>query len=116
MGNEEICKHCKKPIAIRNPSGYCDHLYYPDNCEVCKSADKTGGKMTCKDCEQIQKEILMIIKEDDCMHLWDFYTQKYNKSMRVWDDLRKELSKFGIEETNSEITLSTGNLEEKKHG
>ena len=23
-------------IAIRNPSGYCDHLYYPEYCEVCK--------------------------------------------------------------------------------
>ena len=23
-------------IDIRNPSGYCDHLYYPDYCEVCR--------------------------------------------------------------------------------
>ena len=32
----EICKHCNQNVAIRNPSGYCDHLYYPDNCETCK--------------------------------------------------------------------------------
>ena len=31
-----ICLHCKKEISIRNPSGYCDHLYYPDNCKICK--------------------------------------------------------------------------------
>ena len=34
-----ICKHCKMDIAIRNPSGYCDHLHYPDNCDTCKHLD-----------------------------------------------------------------------------
>lgn len=24
------CKHCGGPIAIRNPTGNCDHLYFPD--------------------------------------------------------------------------------------
>ena len=33
---EKICKHCKGKIAIRNPKGFCDHLYYPDNCVICK--------------------------------------------------------------------------------
>lgn len=27
-------------ILIRNPSGFCDHLYYPDNCKICKGDDK----------------------------------------------------------------------------
>lgn len=31
-----ICSHCKMDIRVRNPSGYCDHLYYPENCETCK--------------------------------------------------------------------------------
>jgi hypothetical protein len=35
IGTGGICKHCGEPIAIRNPSGYCDHLHYPDNCKVC---------------------------------------------------------------------------------
>lgn len=26
-----ICKHCGEPIALRNPSGHCDHLFWPDN-------------------------------------------------------------------------------------
>jgi hypothetical protein len=30
------CPHCDQSIEIRNPTGYCDHLNYPDNCEVCK--------------------------------------------------------------------------------
>jgi hypothetical protein len=38
------CPHCKMDIAKRNPSGFCDHLYYPDNCEECSS--KVERKMT----------------------------------------------------------------------
>lgn len=25
-----ICPNCGGPIAVRNPTGHCDHLYYPD--------------------------------------------------------------------------------------
>jgi hypothetical protein len=35
----ELCPHCNELIALRNPSGFCDHLYYPENCEVCKKHD-----------------------------------------------------------------------------
>lgn len=31
-----LCKHCNMDVDVRNPSGYCDHLYYPENCKVCK--------------------------------------------------------------------------------
>lgn len=31
MSNDAICHHCNGPIAVRNPSGTCDHLYWPDN-------------------------------------------------------------------------------------
>ena len=30
------CEHCHMDTAIRNPSGYCDHLYYPEYCEKCR--------------------------------------------------------------------------------
>lgn len=30
MGTKK-CRNCKKDIAIRNPTGNCDHLYYPEN-------------------------------------------------------------------------------------
>ena len=29
------CKHCGGDVEIRNPKGYCDHLYYPEACPVC---------------------------------------------------------------------------------
>jgi len=25
-----LCKHCGGPITVRNPTGKCDHLYWPD--------------------------------------------------------------------------------------
>ena len=27
----ELCKHCGGLKAVRNPTGTCDHLYWPDN-------------------------------------------------------------------------------------
>lgn len=27
----EVCAHCGGPRDVRNPSGACDHLYWPDN-------------------------------------------------------------------------------------
>lgn len=35
-----ICEHCEGDIEIRNPMGYCDHLYYPDCCEICSASSK----------------------------------------------------------------------------
>lgn len=29
--NKELCPYCGGLIAVRNPTGECDHLYYPDN-------------------------------------------------------------------------------------
>jgi hypothetical protein len=44
---DKRCKHCGIDIAIRNLSGYCDHLYYPEACEVCK---KNEGYHRCPIC------------------------------------------------------------------
>lgn len=30
MQNEPLCKHCGGPKAVRNPTGTCDHLYWPE--------------------------------------------------------------------------------------
>ena len=35
---KRICEHCNMDVAIRNPSGYCDHLYHPEYCKICKSS------------------------------------------------------------------------------
>lgn len=32
-----LCPHCKRELAIRNPSGTCDHLFYPEQCATCRS-------------------------------------------------------------------------------
>ena len=31
----QICGHCGGLVRIRNPTGKCDHLYYPECCGVC---------------------------------------------------------------------------------
>lgn len=31
FSDQPFCKWCKRPIVIRNPTGKCDHLYYPEN-------------------------------------------------------------------------------------
>ena len=40
----ETCKHCGRDIAIRNPKGYCDHLRYPEACEVCSTHKNIEGE------------------------------------------------------------------------
>ena len=39
LTSKQKCEHCKEPIEIRNPTGYCDHLHYPENCQVCEQAE-----------------------------------------------------------------------------
>ena len=29
--DERLCKHCGGEVRIRNPTGKCDHLYWPEN-------------------------------------------------------------------------------------
>jgi hypothetical protein len=31
---QEVCKYCGGLKELRNPSGRCDHLYWPDNLTV----------------------------------------------------------------------------------
>ena len=39
---ERKCPHCHTEISIRNKTGYCDHLYYPESCAVCKRLKLVG--------------------------------------------------------------------------
>jgi len=41
-GGEMNCPYCGGDKEIRNPTGYCDHLYYPDNCQGNKKAFEQG--------------------------------------------------------------------------
>jgi len=39
----ELCKHCGMDTSIRNPSGYCDHLHYPEACKICQDIISFGN-------------------------------------------------------------------------
>ena len=41
-----ICPHCKGDIRIRNPKGYCDHLYYPEYCDKCQEIELDKSTIT----------------------------------------------------------------------
>jgi len=51
----DICEHCGFDTATRNPSGYCDHLYYPDCCDICKERLKKA--ITCPGCASLKAEV-----------------------------------------------------------
>lgn len=38
------CNHCKGDLSIRNPKGFCDHLHYPECCEVCENEKPTTSR------------------------------------------------------------------------
>lgn len=62
---EAKCPHCKMDKAIRNPSGYCDHLNYPEYCDVCKEEllGKNGPcfKMITNDTELVPLDPISIL-------------------------------------------------------
>jgi hypothetical protein len=62
---EELCLHCGYPIKIRNPSGYCDHLYYPESCGVCKLLE--SNNKTIIDLKNRVKELENSFHKDDKM-------------------------------------------------
>jgi len=47
-----ICKHCKGDIRIRNPTGKCDHLHYPEYCPVCNKSKKPF-RIRCFKCQKV---------------------------------------------------------------
>lgn len=54
----KICPHCFEDTAIRNPSGFCDHLYYPDCCDVCKGKVKKQILVSREALERMQKYVI----------------------------------------------------------
>jgi len=43
LEDNRICPDCKGLIRIRNPTGKCDHLYYPENKFVKSSKGEKNG-------------------------------------------------------------------------
>jgi hypothetical protein len=68
---DELCKHCGGPIATRNPTGTCDHLFWPDNLSA--DAKRANGFVSvgADELRELLREImarLALDSEDDC---WD---------------------------------------------
>ena len=40
VDKEFECEHCHADKRIRNPTGTCDHLYYPEYCETCNRREQ----------------------------------------------------------------------------
>lgn len=53
-----ICNHCKGELTIRNPKGFCDHLYFPDNCKECqkRAIEKVKPKKSKKKVKKCKHE------------------------------------------------------------
>ena len=83
MEYENICKHCKEKVAIRNPSGFCDHLYYPDNCEICKRREVVEMEIR-------EKEMLLAAIND--LYNWNIISNKEKTMLsgRIMDRSHRE--------------------------
>lgn len=89
--NQPFCKWCNGPIAVRNPTGKCDHLYYPENVnkELKKEACKhqwIAGMATkipyCGLCGKLYGEPTPITssEQEECVHEWkEFHTGSCKK-------------------------------------
>ena len=88
---KQKCKHCEMDIAIRNPSGFCDHLYYPENCYVCFRAVKQTQEWENKcmeDITPIKYKIQNIFANITEYGKLDFSKSEY----RAMEDLEKLLA------------------------
>lgn len=65
------CNHCGGDLKIRNPKGYCDHLYYPENCKQCSTPDAIGTDTVREWEEELDKE-LSIVEMIDSTAVADF--------------------------------------------
>src|SRR3990167_9209090 len=78
------CKCCRGDIKIRNPKGFCDHLYYPENCNGkckidCHATCRTQGFI-----EPYLHDHLPEVKEKDWVKEFEkFYMDKKHWSKDI---------------------------------
>ena len=65
---EAICPDCMEPIKIRNPTGICDHLYYPEyKPKKAETSDQKEGRIklkTLNDFEWMNKPRYIFIQRE----------------------------------------------------
>lgn len=101
--SEKICEHCDGEIAIRNPSGYCDHLYYPQNCKVCSHTKKNteegfvasrfrGGKVNVETYDKSPEADPPNVRVGDWRERFDemFAEDLEDSRQGFWSELRTE--------------------------
>lgn len=82
----DLCIHCGGDIRIRNPMGDCDHLYYPENCPVCKRIDVAVRKSFAEGRRATPARTEQEIRE----HLADNVTKHYPKG-EYWEGAKDGL-------------------------
>lgn len=86
---KDPCAHCGFEIGIRNPSGFCDHLYYPENCNTCSGRPhiKDPKRMplfpTVEEAQRIGRELLSetIDQREEAFRELKAMTPKQNDAM-----------------------------------
>ena len=72
-----ICPDCFHPIKIRNPTGKCDHLYYPEN-KVEKEVWKMNEHKHTMEC--IEKKKAWEKVREEVLKAWDVWI-----ALEEWD-------------------------------
>lgn len=95
------CQYCGLDIAIRNPSGNCDHLHYPEN---------ANKNYSCPDCKtwvpcdihkrkEAHPELVPLDNIDKLSHTIKFYSKNY---------LQVDFSTYGAQKLAEYIALEYG--------
>ena len=74
----KLCEYCNEDIEIRNPTGKCDHLYYPDNVNKSFGREKVLGTWDIDTDAQIGDWVQEATKEG------------YSKIENRWDEKKIE--------------------------
>jgi len=77
--NQVLCEHCGYDTEIRNPSGFCDHLYYPESCKVCDERSNEDPKLILR---QLRKILQVPENESIIRHAHDIIEKAWK-----YDDL-----------------------------
>jgi len=98
----KFCNHCGGNTAIRlpNPKSGCDHLYYPENCPVCRLKEPR------RDTNELFGDIERLLKENIILH------QQLGEKDR--DETERELVKMGKEIERLKRKLKNGRKSARK--